>query len=376
MRAHLLNSPRFLGSRLLSIVFVVFSMALSGCVSSGSSVSTYGGAAVTSAAAKRVSAKKDVSVAKRELKAAKKVFKRLERSIARDERKLKRKKLSAKSRTKIEKRLKKDTRQLRTAKRDLKRAERSIKRKMRAEKNAIRKFEKAKLRRADNVKRIAAAKKRETEKAKERAQASLVRDEPKDSPIRRGLFASADPALKNVKDYRARVDGSFALAAIPVEKLNKRLLRQQVKYRTSHKPGTVVVDTAARHLYVVERGGKAMRYGIGVGRQGFSWSGTAHIGWKTQWPKWTPPEEMIDRKPSLRKYSAENGGMEGGIKNPLGARALYLVKDGKDTLFRLHGTPQWASIGTAASSGCIRLINQDVIDLYSRVPNGAKVVVQ
>ena len=157
--------------------------------------------------------------------------------------------------------------------------------------------------------------------------------------------------------------------------MSRRLLRQEVRYRSRHKPGTIVVDTGARYLYLVQGSGRALRYGIGVGRQGFSWSGTAHIGWKQQWPKWTPPVEMIERQPELAKYCADCGGMPGGPKNPLGARALYLMKDGKDTLYRLHGTPQWASIGTAASSGCIRLMNQDIIDLYGRTRNGAKVVV-
>ena len=115
--------------------------------------------------------------------------------------------------------------------------------------------------------------------------------------------------------------------------------------------------------------------GIGVGKAGFEWSGEAHIGWKQEWPKWTPPAEMIERRPDLEKYSSDNGGMPGGPTNPLGARALYLMQGNVDTLYRLHGTPQWASIGTAASSGCIRLMNQDIIDLYKRVPNGAKVVV-
>ncbi|MEL6947577.1 MAG: L,D-transpeptidase [Pseudomonadota bacterium] len=178
-----------------------------------------------------------------------------------------------------------------------------------------------------------------------------------------------------MRDYQARVDGKFALAAIPVEKVNKSLFRQNVRYITRHKAGTIVVDTKARFLYLVQPRGRAIRYGIGVGRQGFSWNGSARIGWKKKWPTWTPPDEMIERRPKLEKWSYRNGGMPGGINNPLGARALYLTQGGKDTLYRLHGTPHWWSIGTAASSGCIRLMNQDVIDLYNRVPNGTKVVV-
>ena len=181
--------------------------------------------------------------------------------------------------------------------------------------------------------------------------------------------------MKIINDYRARRDSGFKLAAIPTDKLDKRLLRQHVRYRTRHKVGTLVVDTKAKYLYLVQRGGKAMRYGIGVGKAGFEWSGAAKVGWKREWPTWIPPNEMIARKPKLRKWSAKNGGMPGGPKNPLGHRALYLMQGGVDTLYRLHGTPQWNSIGTAASSGCIRLMNQDIIDLYKRVPNGTKVVV-
>lgn len=176
--------------------------------------------------------------------------------------------------------------------------------------------------------------------------------------------------------YGAQVDGGYALPAIPTKAVPERYLRQRVRYQTSEKPGTVVVDTKTRHLYYVMGNGRAMRYGIGVGRAGMSWSGTANVGWKRKWPTWTPPAEMIARQPRYAKYSAANGGMEGGLGNPLGARALYLMKDGKDTLYRLHGTPNWRSIGTAQSSGCIRLMNQDVIDLYERVRPGAKVIVR
>lgn len=176
--------------------------------------------------------------------------------------------------------------------------------------------------------------------------------------------------------YGARVDHGFSLPAVPTQALPKRYLRQQVRYATREKPGTVIVNTRSRYLYLVMAGGKAMRYGIGVGRAGFGWSGTANVGWKRAWPTWTPPAEMIEREPKLAKYGAASGGMPGGPANPLGARALYLMQNGRDTLYRLHGTPNWRSIGTAQSSGCIRLINQDVIDLYERVPNGAKVIVR
>lgn len=190
-----------------------------------------------------------------------------------------------------------------------------------------------------------------------------------------GFNLAKSPTSEFIRDYGSRVDGEFTLPAIPVKEMDKQFLRQRVPYVTKEKVGTIVVDVASRHLYLVEPEGMAIRYGVGVGKQGFEWQGTAYVGWKQEWPKWTPPDEMIARKPELVKYSVDNGGMPPGLDNPLGARALYLFQDGKDTLYRLHGTPVWSSIGTAASSGCIRLINQDIVDLYSRVKGRAKVVV-
>jgi len=172
--------------------------------------------------------------------------------------------------------------------------------------------------------------------------------------------------------YAGMSDGKYTLPKIPVSKVPAEFRRQVVDYDTPHKPGTIIVDTPNRHLYLVQEDGKALRYGIGVGRDGFRWSGTARVGWKRKWPTWTPPEPMIRRQPELAKY---RGGMEPGLHNPLGARALYLMRGGRDTGYRLHGTPQWQSIGKAVSSGCIRLMNQDVVDLYNRVEPGAKVVV-
>jgi lipoprotein-anchoring transpeptidase ErfK/SrfK len=166
------------------------------------------------------------------------------------------------------------------------------------------------------------------------------------------------------------------LPAIPIQKVKPQFRRQIVEYKTDEAEGTIIVNTRERHLYYILGNGEAMRYGIGVGKQGFSWSGTAYVAWKQEWPNWHPPKEMAVRRPEIAKYV--DGGMNPGLSNPLGARAMYLYNEkGQDTLFRLHGTPEWASIGTAASSGCIRLINQDVIDLYSRVLPGrsTKVVV-
>jgi len=114
---------------------------------------------------------------------------------------------------------------------------------------------------------------------------------------------------------------------------------------------------------------------VAIGKEGFAWSGSANIERRAQWPTWTPPAEMIERDPKLAKYSAENGGMPGGLKNPLGARALYIYQNGIDTLYRIHGSPEWKSIGKKASSGCVRLMNQDIIDLHRRVPPKAPVVV-
>ncbi len=145
-----------------------------------------------------------------------------------------------------------------------------------------------------------------------------------------------------------------------------------VPYRTSEKPGTIIVDTDARKLFYVMEGGKAIAYGVGVGRSGFSWSGSAKVGRKAKWPRWTPPAEMIARDPRLSKYA---NGMPGGPRNPLGARALYLYDGGRDTLYRIHGTNETWSIGRAVSSGCIRMLNEEVIDLYGRVGVGTKVVV-
>lgn len=173
--------------------------------------------------------------------------------------------------------------------------------------------------------------------------------------------------------YTSKSDGAYRLPTIPVSKVPREFRRQTVAYTGSEKVGTIIVDTQARHLFLVEPNGKAIRYGIGVGREGFEWKGVARVGWKREWPTWTPPAAMIKRQPELAKY---RGGMKPGLKNPLGARALYLTRSGGDTGYRLHGTPEWWSIGKAMSSGCIRLMNQDIVDLYNRAQPGAKVIVR
>ncbi|GAB1580637.1 L,D-transpeptidase [Phyllobacterium phragmitis] len=173
--------------------------------------------------------------------------------------------------------------------------------------------------------------------------------------------------------YASITDAGYKLPAIPVSKVPEQYRRQIVSYETKEKPGTVIVDTTSKFLYFVMPEGKAMRYGIGVGKEGFEWSGTARVAMKREWPVWTPPAPMIRRRPELAVY---RGGMQPGLQNPLGARALYLYKGGRDTGYRLHGTPEWWSIGKAMSSGCIRLLNQDIMDLYDRVEVGAKVIVK
>lgn len=165
----------------------------------------------------------------------------------------------------------------------------------------------------------------------------------------------------------------FRVPAVSLEDLRPQNLRQLVDYPTSHEPGTLVIDPKNRFLYLIQEGGKALRYGVGVGLEGLEFTGTATVERKAQWPSWTPTPSMIRRNPKLNARWA--GGMPGGENNPLGARALYLFKGGRDTLYRIHGTNEPQTIGEAVSSGCIRMMNQDVIDLYNRVPKGAKVVV-
>jgi lipoprotein-anchoring transpeptidase ErfK/SrfK len=133
-----------------------------------------------------------------------------------------------------------------------------------------------------------------------------------------------------------------------------------------------VVNTGERHLYLVLEGGQAIRYGVGIGRDGFTWQGRAKVGRKAEWPRWTPTKEMMERQPETREWA---NGMPPGLTNPLGARALYIYQDGRDTLYRLHGTMEVWSIGGAVSSGCVRLLFHDIIDLYNRAPVGTPIVV-
>ena len=148
--------------------------------------------------------------------------------------------------------------------------------------------------------------------------------------------------------------------------LDPEYRKQVVYYRTTEAPGTIIISTAERHLYLIQPGGRAIRYGIGVGRDGFQWQGLLNITRKAEWPDWTPPPEMIARQPYLPRF------MAGGPGNPLGARAMYLGT----TVYRIHGTNRPDTIGTKVSSGCFRLVNADVADLYDRVPVGTKVIVR
>lgn len=183
----------------------------------------------------------------------------------------------------------------------------------------------------------------------------------------------AAPLAVDVSRYAGRPDGDHFLPAIDVATFPPGLLRQEVPFGRDQPPGTIVIEPSGPFLYLVEPEGRAIRYGIAVGKQGFGWSGTGTIARRSHWPSWTPPPEMIKRDPALAKWRE---GMPGGPTNPLGARALYIYMDGRDSGYRIHGTNQPRSIGWAASSGCFRMLNQDVVDLYNRVPNGAKVVVR
>lgn len=191
--------------------------------------------------------------------------------------------------------------------------------------------------------------------------------------------ADAAPATGDARGLYGAVTGDkFPIKAINLSRINRAFLRAEVPYATREPAGTIVIDPRHHYLYFVNGDGTAMRYGVGVGRQGFAWKGTATINSKQEWPDWYPPKEMLERQPELMKIMRElrSGiGMPGGPRNPLGARAMYLWQNNKDTLFRIHGTTEPWTIGTNASSGCIRMINQDAIDLYGRVKVGAKVVV-
>lgn len=173
--------------------------------------------------------------------------------------------------------------------------------------------------------------------------------------------------------YAARRDGSFTVPAVPMDQVPDWLHRQVVRF-TKHEetPGTIYIQSDNRLLYLTLEDGWALRYGIGVGREGLGWTGEAEIYRTARWPRWTPTQSMIRRDPSLERWAE---GQPGGPSNPLGARALYLANGGVDRGYRIHGTPYWRTIGRYDSQGCFRMINHDVIDLYGRVGRGTRVVV-
>ena len=193
-----------------------------------------------------------------------------------------------------------------------------------------------------------------------------------------GGVARAAPMVDEARSLYGPVDDKFPVPGVNLSRIGPSFLRARVSYSSREPAGTIVIDPRRHYLYFINGDGTAMRYGVGVGRQGFAWSGTATINSKQEWPDWYPPKEMLERQPELMRImkTLQSGiGMPGGPHNPLGARAMYLWQNNKDTLYRIHGTTEPWTIGTNASSGCIRMINQDAIDLYQRVPIGARVVV-
>ena len=163
-----------------------------------------------------------------------------------------------------------------------------------------------------------------------------------------------------------------SLPEVPFKKVEPKFRRQIVVDPTGEQPGTIVVHLQERLLYWVQPGGDAIRYGVGIGKDGFLWSGRANIQYGKKWPTWTPPPRNDRPQAGTGEMAA---GQPGGLDNPLGARALYIFKDGEDTGFRVHGSPEWWTIGQAMSSGCVRMINQDIIDLYNRVNGKTPIVV-
>lgn len=215
--------------------------------------------------------------------------------------------------------------------------------------------------------------------------AALVRPPPAPETAEPPLDAAsqpAPPATGGDFDYSAIygpvTDEPFPIPAVKLSQIKPAFLRRRVDYSTSEAPGTIIVDPHSHYLYHILENGQAMRYGVGVGRQGFAWSGIAVVHDKQHWPDWYPPKDMFERQPELKKLMVklQGGlGMPGGLKNPLGARAMYLWQGNVDTLYRIHGTNEPWTIGKSMSSGCIRMINQDAIDLYGKTPIGTKVVV-
>lgn len=195
-------------------------------------------------------------------------------------------------------------------------------------------------------------------------------------------FGSADSDTLDTPDYRAiyggNTDEAFPVLAFDYRQVDPRFLRQVVRYKGTARPGSIVVDPKDRFLYFVEPGNRATRYGVGVGREGFAWSGEAQINMRRSWPDWVPPREMVARDPAIRaqlEATPRGEGVMGGSRSPLGARAMYLYGPHGDLGYRIHGTTEPETIGTNVSSGCVRMVNQDIIHLYGRTPMGTHVAV-
>lgn len=200
-----------------------------------------------------------------------------------------------------------------------------------------------------------------------------------------GLGVALLAAMISLSAGKAHAEGFFQrifagplviepVEAVPGKNMAAQFKRQRVHYQTDQKPGTIIIDSKNKFLYLVEGDDRAMRYGVGVGREGFGWQGEVRVGRKAEWPTWTPPSEMRSRE--KKKGRILPASMKGGPENPLGARAMYLYDGGRDTMFRIHGTSEPWTIGHNVSSGCIRMVNDDVADLYERTPVGTKVIVQ
>ena len=200
---------------------------------------------------------------------------------------------------------------------------------------------------------------------------------PQAEQVARAAQSAAAPVFPPLPDfYGAITTEPYPVPAIPEGVLAPDLWRQEVVNPwPDHARGTIVVDPDAAMLHFLETPDLAMRYGVSVGAAGFEWEGTARLQFCRKWPRWKVPAAMIGRKPELEPYSVANGGMEPGLGNPMGARALYLFRNGVDTLYRVHGDASAWELGKAVSSGCIRMLNQDVIDLHGRAVHGASVIV-
>ncbi len=185
--------------------------------------------------------------------------------------------------------------------------------------------------------------------------------------------APAPVSAETAALYAAQPDGDLTVPAIPAHLLTEDKARQEVDYWTDQPVGTIIVDPHAKRLYQVRPGNKAIRYTVGVGAAGYGFTGEAHIPYQRDWPRWTPTDSMLAENPEY--YGPSKGGVDGGLANPMGARALYIHNSGGDTFYRIHGTPDPQSIGTASSAGCIRLFNQDIIHLAGNTDSMTKVVV-